>query len=48
MDYSITRLINGAYLFSAMVNGRLVNRTYYGFARREAIAAFKRDMKEQA
>lgn len=48
MDYSITRLITGAYQFDAMVDGRLVTRTYHGFTRREAIAEFKRDMRRDS
>lgn len=41
---SITKNINGAYVVSDIINGYLVQRTYYGHTKREAILLFKYEM----
>ena len=36
---------SGAWRISAMCDGHLVSRVYYGFTKREALAAFRYEMK---
>ena len=40
---SVTKLHNGAWEVAMMINGYRVHSTYYGYTKREAVAAFKRD-----
>lgn len=42
---TIERLHNGAWQISDIVNGYLVTRTYYFYTKRDAMRAFKREMK---
>lgn len=37
---------SGAYEVSAVVGGHLVRQVYYGYTRREALAAFKSYLQE--
>ena len=44
-DVHIERhLVNGSWSVSAMVNNRLVRRSYYGFTKKEAITEFKEEV----
>ena len=36
---------SGAWRISAMCDGHLVSRVYYGSTKREALAAFRQEMK---
>lgn len=36
---------SGAYRVSDVINGYLVQRVYYGYTKREAIAEFKRETR---
>jgi len=38
-------LSSGAVSVSDIINNQLVTKTYYGYTRREAIAAFKKEYK---
>lgn len=42
---TIERTFQGAYKISAIVNGYLVSRQYMGYTKREAIQAFKQEIK---
>jgi len=36
---------SGAWRISALCDGRLVSRVYYGFTKREALAEFRHEME---
>lgn len=38
---TVQRLLNGAWSISAIINGHLFTRTYYGYTKREAVEMFK-------
>lgn len=44
MTISIEKLHNGALRLTAMIDGRLVTRVYYGYSRKEARAMFKSEV----
>lgn len=39
---------DGSLIISDMVNGQYIDRVYQGYTRREAIAKFKKEMKEMS
>lgn len=39
---------SGAWLVSAIINGRLVTRQYYGHTKREAVGLFRYEMSLEA
>ena len=43
-DITATSPIYGAWIISALVDGYIVQRCYYGFTKREAISEFKMDV----
>ena len=42
----IERTFQGAWRISAMVNGYLVTKQYFGYTKKEAIAAFQQEHPE--
>lgn len=44
---SVTRLRNGAYEITAIVNGYLVRRIYLFYTRREAVSQFNAEFPNQ-
>lgn len=42
---TVTRNLNGSYTVSDIIDDYLVNRTYYGYTKREAVALFRAEMK---
>ena len=43
---SITKNLCGAWVIMDLINGFLVRRSYYGFTKKQAIAAFKLETKQ--
>jgi hypothetical protein len=39
------KLHNGAWYVADIVNGYLTSRTFYGYSKRDALRAFKREMR---
>ena len=37
--------VNGSYVVDAIIGGYLVTRVYYGYSKREAVAAFNAEMR---
>lgn len=42
---TIERTFQGAWRVSAMIDGYLVSRQYFGYTKREAVAAFREDTR---
>lgn len=42
---STTKLHSGAWQISAIISGRLITRTYYGYTKREAVRLFRTESK---
>ena len=45
MSISATKLINGAWEVSAIIGNYRESRVFYGFSKRDAIAAFRREFR---
>ena len=45
---TIERTHHGAWRIYTLLNGYLIQRTYFGYSKREAMAQFRADIKEGA
>jgi hypothetical protein len=43
---SVERTFQGAWRVSDVIDGRLITRQYFDYTKREAIAAFKHELRE--
>lgn len=46
MSATVTRTLNGSYTVSDIIAGQWIERTYFGYTKREAVSRYKKEMSQ--